>query len=146
MSLELCTSQAIKLISQINYAYVMSLRERIPQQLNIGEDIISIAIETDVEVFPTSDYVLLEISHKAGRVNIPQIVGTLRNLVKEEQRMVAIRGFGFKGIGLAVRVAHELKLGEKKFTYEMTFDTFDASDPEDNRPVTSVQIIVLPPE
>ncbi|MGY5873894.1 MAG: hypothetical protein RTV72_16725 [Candidatus Thorarchaeota archaeon] len=124
----------------------MSLRERIPQQLNIGEDIISIAIETDVEVFPTSDYVLLEISHKAGRVNIPQIVGTLRNLVKEEQRMVAIRGFGFKGIGLAVRVAHELKLGEKKFTYEMAFDTFDASDPEDNRPVTSVQIIVLPPE
>jgi len=124
----------------------MSLRERIPEQLRIGEDIISIAIKSDVEVFPTSEYVLLEISNKAGRIYIPKIVGTLRNLVKEEQRMVAIRGFGFKGIGLAVRVAHELKLGEKKFTYEMTFDTFDASDPEDNRPVTSIQIIVLPPE
>ena len=123
----------------------MSLRERIPEQLRIGEEIISISLESDVEVFPTSEYVLLEISHKAGRVNIPRIVGTLRSLVKEEQRMVAIRGFGFKGIGLAVRVAHELKTGEKNFTYEMTFDTFDASDPNDNSPVTSVQIIVLPP-
>ncbi len=136
----------IKLISQIRYEFIMSLRERIPEQLKIGEDIISIALKTDVEVFPTSEYVLLEISNKAGRIYIPEIVGTLRNLVKEEQRMVAIRGFGFKGIGLAVRVAHELKLGEKNFTYEMTFDTFDASDPEENRPVTSIQIIVLPPE
>lgn len=123
----------------------MSLRARIPEQLRIGEEIISISLESDVEVFPTSEYVLLEISHKAGRVNIPKIVGTLRSLVKEEQRMVAIRGFGFKGVGLAVRVAHELKIGEKNFTYEMTFDTFDASDPDDNQPVTSVQIIVLPP-
>ena len=137
---------SIKLISQIRYDFVMSLRDRIPEQLKIGEDIISIALKTDVEVFPTSEYVLLEISNKAGRIFIPKIVGTLRNLVKEEQRMVAIRGFGFKGIGLAVRGAHELKRGDKKFTYEMTFDTFDASDPEDNRPVTSIQIIVLPPE
>ena len=137
---------SIKLISQMHHDFVMSLRERIPEQLKIGEDIISIAIKTDVEVFPTSEYVLLEISNKAGRIFIPKIVSTLRNLVKEEQRMVAIRGFGFKGIGLAVRVAHELKLGEKKFTYEMTFDTFDAADPEDSRPVTSIQIIVLPPE
>ncbi|MHA1614536.1 MAG: hypothetical protein ACTSYJ_06790 [Candidatus Thorarchaeota archaeon] len=136
---------SIKLISQMRNDFIMSLRERIPEQLKIGEDIISIALKTDVEVFPTSEYVLLEISNKAGRIFIPKIVGTLRNLVKEEQRMVAIRGFGFKGIGLAVRVAHELKLGEKNFTYEMTFDTFDASDPEDNRPVTSIQIIVLPP-
>jgi len=146
MSLELWASAAIKLISQTCSYYLMSLRNRIPEQLRIGEDIISIALETDVEVFPTSEYVLLEISQKAGRVNIPKIVGTLRNLVKEEQRMVAIRGFGFKGIGLAVRVAHELKLAEKKFTYMMTFDTFDALDPQENRPVTSVQIIVLPPE
>lgn len=139
-------SVATRLISQTCYYLFMSLRDRIPEQLKIGEEIISIALETDVEVFPTSEYVLLEISHKAGRVNIPKIVGTLRNLVSEEQRMVAIRGFGFKGIGLAVRVAHELKLEEKRFTYLMTFDTFDAADPEDNRPVTSVQIIVLPPK
>jgi len=145
MRVEFCASQAIKLFSEMHHYFFMSLRERIPDQLRIGEEIISISLETDVEVFPTSEYVLLEISHKAGRVNIPKIVGTLRSLVKEEQRMVAIRGFGFKGIGLAVRVAHELKIGEKNFTYEMTFDTFDASDPNDNQPVTSVQIIVLPP-
>ncbi len=145
MRVEFCASQAIKLFSETHHTFYMSLRERIPEQLRIGEEIISISLETDVEVFPTSEYVLLEISHKAGRVNIPRIVGTLRSLVKEEQRMVAIRGFGFKGIGLAVRVAHELKIGEKNFKYEMTFDTFDASDPQDNSPVTSVQIIVLPP-
>jgi len=103
-------------------------------------------MEEDLAVFPTSDYVLLEISHKAGRVNIPRIVNTLQGLVRDDRRMVAIRGFGFKGIGLAVRIAHELKIGEKMFTYEMTFDTFDATDPEDNSPVTSVQIIVLPPK
>jgi len=124
----------------------MSLRERIPDQLKIGDAMIGITMEEDLAVFPTSDYVLLEISHKAGRVNIPRIVNTLQGLVRDDRRMVAIRGFGFKGIGLAVRIAHELKVGEKKFTYEMTFDTFDATEPEDNSPVTSVQIIVLPPK
>ncbi len=124
----------------------MFLRERIPDQLKIGDSTISIALEDDVAVFPTSEYILLEISNKAGRVNIPKIVSTIRSLVKEEQRMVAIRGFGFKGIGLAVRIAHELKIGEKQFTYQMTFDTFDATDPQDDSLVTSVQIIVLPPE
>jgi len=124
----------------------MSLRDRIPDQLKIGDAMIGITMEEDLAVFPTSEYVLLEISHKAGRVNIPRIVNTLQGLVRDDRRMVAIRGFGFKGIGLAVRVAHELKMGEKKFTYEMTFDTFDATDPEDNSPVTSVQIIVLPPK
>jgi hypothetical protein len=125
--------------------FIMSLRERIPEQLRIGDARIGITMEEDLAVFPTSDYVLLEISHKAGRVNFPKIVSTLQGLVRDDRRMVAIRGFGFKGIGLAVRIAHELKIGEKKFTYEMTFDTFDAIDPENNSPVTSVQIIVLPP-
>jgi hypothetical protein len=124
----------------------MSLRDRIPDPLRIGDAVIGITMEEDLAVFPTSDYVLLEISHKAGRVNIPRIVNTLQGLVRDDHRMVAIRGFGFKGIGLAVRIAHELKIGEKNFTYEMTFDTFDATDPENNSPVTSVQIIVLPPK
>lgn len=124
----------------------MSLRDRIPDQLKIGDDLIAITMEDDVSVYPTSDYVLVEISHKAGRINIPKISGTLRGLVKDDKRYVAIRGFGFKGVGLAVRVAHELKIRESKFTYLMTFDTFDATDPETNRPVTSVQIIVMPPE
>jgi hypothetical protein len=108
--------------------------------------VISITIEDDVAVYPTTDYILLEISNNAGRVNIPKVANTLRDLVKNSKMMVAIRGFGFKGIGLAVRVAHELKIRESKFTYEMTFDTFDASDPKTNQPVTSVQIIVIPPE
>lgn len=124
----------------------MSLRDRIPDQLKIGDAMIGITMEEDLAVFPTSEYVLLEISHKAGRVNISRIVNTLQGLVRDDRRMVAIRGFGFKGIGLAVRVAHELKMGEKKFTYEMTFDTFDATSPDDDSLVTSVQIIVLPPK
>jgi hypothetical protein len=124
----------------------MSLRNRIPDQLKIGEDVIAITIDDDISVYPTSDYVLLEISHNAGKVNIPKVANTLRGLVKDDKRMVAIRGFGFKGIGLAVRVAHELKIRESKFTYEMTFDTFDAADPKTERSVTSVQIVVMPPE
>ena len=124
----------------------MSLRDRIPDQLLIGDDVISITIEDDISVYPTSDYVLLEISHNAGKINLPKIAHTLQGLVKEDRRMVAIRGFGFKGIGLAVRVAHELKMRESKFTYLMTFDTFDAVDHKTDRPVTSVQIIVMPPE
>ena len=107
---------------------------------------IAITIEDDISVYPTSDYILLEISHNAGKVNLPKIAHTLRGLVKDDRRMVAIRGFGFKGIGLAVRVAHELKIRESNFTYLMTFDTFDAVDPKTDRPVTSVQIIVMPPE
>ena len=124
----------------------MSLRNRIPEQLEIGEDLIAITIEDDIAVYPTSDYILLEISHNAGKVNIPKIANTLRGLVKDDQKMVAIRGFGFKGIGLAVRIAHELKIRESKFIYQMTIDTFDATDPKTDRPVTSVQIIVMPPE
>ena len=139
-------SCSIKLISSSSQSKSMSLRDRIPDQLKIGDDVISITIEDDVAVYPTSDYILLEISHNAGKVNIPKVANTLRDLVKNSKMMVAIRGFGFKGIGLAVRVAHELKIRETKFTYQMTFDTFDASDPKTDRPVTSVQIIVMPPE
>lgn len=124
----------------------MSLRDRIPEQLKIGDDVISITMEDDVSVYPTSEYILVEISHNAGKINIPKISNTLRDLVKDDKRYVAIRGFGFKGIGLAVRIAHELKIRESKFTYLMTFDTFDATDPKTERPVTSVQIIVMPPE
>ena len=146
MRIEFGDSRIIKLISSISHSQIMSLRDRIPDQLLIGEDVIAITIEDDISVYPTSDYVLLEISHNAGKVNIPKIAYTLQGLVKDDKRMVAIRGFGFKGIGLAVRVAHELKLRESKFTYLMTFDTFDATDPKTDRPVTSVQIIVMPPE
>jgi len=124
----------------------MSLRDRIPDQLRIGDDAISITMEEDVSVYPTSDYILVEISHNAGKINIPKIAGTLRGLVKDDKRFVAVRGFGFKGTGLAVRIAHELKVRESNFTYLMTFDTFDAIDPKTDRPVTSVQIIVMPPK
>ena len=103
-------------------------------------------MEEDVSVYPTSDYILVEISHNAGKINIPKIAGTLRGLVKDDKRFVAVRGFGFKGTGLAVRIAHELKVRESNFTYLMTFDTFDAIDPKTDRPVTSVQIIVMPPK
>ncbi|MFW9963610.1 MAG: hypothetical protein ACFFCX_08605 [Candidatus Sifarchaeia archaeon] len=124
----------------------MPLRDRIPDQLKIGKEVIAITTDDDIAVYSTSDYILLEISHKAGKVNIPKVANTLRGLVKDDNLMVAIRGFGFKGIGLAVRVAHELKVRETNFTYEMTFDTFDATDPKTEQPVTSVQIIVIPPE
>lgn len=134
------------MISLDLYSDDMSLRDRIPDQLKIGNEVIAITIEDDIAVYPTSDYILLEISHNAGKVNIPKIANTLRGLVKNEKQLVAIRGFGFKGIGLAVRVAHELKIRESKFEYQMTFDTFDATDPKTERPVTSVQIIVMPPE
>jgi hypothetical protein len=146
MRVEIGDSSSIKLISLIGCYDNMSLRDRIPNQLKMTDDVISITIEEDIAVYPTSDYILLEISHKAGRVNISKVASTIRGLVKNDKRMVAIRGFGFKGIGLAVRVAHDLKIRESKFLYEMTFDTFDATDPESERPVTSVQIIVMPPE
>ncbi|MFW9967958.1 MAG: hypothetical protein ACFFEA_12465 [Candidatus Thorarchaeota archaeon] len=124
----------------------MSLRDRIPEQLRLRDEMVAITIQEDVEVFPTADYILLEISPKAGRVDIPKISNTIRDLVKSDKRMVAVRGYGFKGVGLAVRIAHELKKRESRFVYEMTFDTFEASDPETNRPITSVQIVVMPPK
>jgi hypothetical protein len=123
----------------------MSLRDRIPEQLRLRDEIVGITVKDDVEVFPTTEYILLEISPNAGRVDIPKISSTIRDLVKSDKRMVAIRGYGFKGVGLSVRVAHELKKRESRFVYEMTFDTFEASDPETNRPITSVQIIIMPP-
>ncbi|MFX0054221.1 MAG: hypothetical protein ACFFAX_05810 [Promethearchaeota archaeon] len=123
----------------------MSLRDRIPEQLRLRDEIVAITVKEDVEVFPTTDYILLEISPNAGRVDIPKISNTIRDLVKSDKRMVAIRGYGFKGVGLSVRIAHELKKRENRFVYEMTFDTFEASDPETDRPLTSVQIIIMPP-
>jgi hypothetical protein len=123
----------------------MSLRDRIPEQLRLRDEMVAIIIKDDVEVFPTSEYILLEISPNAGRVDIPKISNTIRDLIKSDKRMVAIRGYGFKGIGLSVRIAHELKKRESRFVYEMTFDTFEASGPETDRPLTSVQIIIMPP-
>lgn len=124
----------------------MSLQERIPEQLRLREDVISASTDEEVGVFPTSDYVLIEISNKVGKIHIPKIAATIRDLVKSDHRMVAIRGYGFKGVGLSVRIAHELKKRERRFLYEMAFDTFEASDPDTSKPLTSVQIVVMPPE
>ncbi|TXT54312.1 MAG: hypothetical protein BAJATHORv1_70012 [Candidatus Thorarchaeota archaeon] len=125
----------------------MTLRDRIPEQLTITDDsLIAATMETDVGVFPTSDYILLEISHKAGRIDVYKVANTAYDLVKNGNRMVAIRGYGFKGIGLSVRIAHEIRKMEKRFQYQMTFDTFDAYEPDTERPQTSVQIVVMPPE
>lgn len=124
----------------------MSLRDRIPEQLRLREEVASVQMDDEVAVFPTSDYVLLEISPKVGKINVIKIAGTVENLVKSDRRMVAIRGYGFKGIGLSVRIAHELKKREQRFKYEMTFDTFDAAEAGADRILTSVQIIVIPPE
>ena len=124
----------------------MSLRDRIPEQLRLSDAIISITTEEDVSVYQTSDYILVEVSPKVGRINIPKIAVTIMDLVKRDNRMVALRGYGFKGIGLSVRIAHELKKREERFVYQMTFDTFEATAPDDERPQTSVQIIVMPPE
>ncbi|MHA1934180.1 MAG: hypothetical protein ACW97A_02765 [Candidatus Thorarchaeota archaeon] len=123
----------------------MSLHDRIPEQLKLREALISVTMEEDVEVFPTSDYVLIEVSPKAGKINIPKIVTTVRNLVKADKLIVAVRGYGFKGIGLSVRIAHELKIRETQFKYQMVFDTFDAAEGNSERLLTSVQIIIIPP-
>jgi hypothetical protein len=68
------------------------------------------------------------------------------DLVKKDRRMVAIRGYGFKGIGLSVRIAHKIKRMETRFRYEMTFDTFDATEIDSDKTLTSVQIIVMAPK
>jgi hypothetical protein len=122
----------------------MSLQDKVPEKLRLSDSIISITSNEDVGVFPTSEYVLLEISPTAEKINVPKIASTIHALVRNDRRVVAIRGYGFKGIGLAVRVAHELKVREERFRYEMAFDTFDASDRE-GKTVTSVQIVVIPP-
>ncbi|UCE10057.1 MAG: hypothetical protein JSW61_13970 [Candidatus Thorarchaeota archaeon] len=124
----------------------MTLRDRIPEQLRLRDEVTSVQMDEDVAVFPTSEYVLLEISHKVGKINVFKIAGTVGDLVKNDRRMVAIRGYGFKGIGLSVRIAHELKKREKRFQYVMTFDTFDAAEADSDSELTSVQIIVMPPE
>ncbi len=124
----------------------MSLKERIPEQLRLREEVISASTDEEVGVFPTSDYVLIEISNKVGKIHMPKIATTIRDLVKSDRRMVAIRGYGFKGIGLSVRIAHEIKKREQRFVYQMAFDTFEAFDPDTDKPLTSVQIVVMPPE
>lgn len=86
----------------------MSLQKRIPDQLRLQEETISARKDEEVGVFPTSDYVLLEISNKVGKIHISRIAAAIRDLVKSDRRMVAIRGYGFKGVGLSVGIAHEL--------------------------------------
>ncbi len=126
--------------------YTMSVRERIPDKLTLGEELVAISLQEDVEVFQTNDYVMLEIAPDAGRLNIPRIANTIYDLVKEDRKMVAVRGYGFKGIGLGVRIAHDIKKKEERFKYEMAFDTFEAAKGKDGRPLTSVQIVIIPPE
>jgi len=123
------------------YYYAMAI---LPERLKIGESIISISMKEDVGVYETADYVLIEISNKAGKINIPKIAQTVAGLIKGEKKIVAIRGYGFKGIGLGVRIAHEIKMREKRFDYDMAFDTFDASEPGNEFPVTSMQVVIIP--
>lgn len=123
----------------------MSLRDRIPDQLKLSDALVSITLEDDVGVFDTGDYVLIEVSPNAGRINVPKIAQTVNTLVKREKKMVAVRGYGFKGVGLGVRIAHEIKKLETRFDYEMTFDTFEASEGADKQTLTSIQIVIMPP-
>lgn len=123
----------------------MSLHDRIPEQLKLTDALVVITLEDDIGVFDTGDYVLIEVSQNAGRINVPRIAQTVTDLVKAEKKMVAVRGFGFKGIGLGVRIAHEIKRLENRFVYQMAFDTFDASESVDGQPLTSVQIVIMPP-
>ena len=131
---------ALQLLERCSYTQDMA----VPEQLKIGESVISISMKEDVGVYETSDYVLIEISNKAGKINIPKIAQTVAGLVKREKKMVAIRGYGFKGIGLGVRIAHEIKIHETRFEYHMAFDTFDATEPGNERPVTSMQVVIIP--
>ncbi len=124
----------------------MSLHDRIPEQLKLTDALVVITLENDIEVFDTGDYVLIEVSHKAGRINVPKIAQTVSDLVRSERKMVAIRGFGFKGVGLGVRIAHEIKRLEDRFQYQIAFDTFEASESPDGQPLTSVQMVIMPPE
>ena len=124
----------------------MSLRERIPEQLKLSDSLISITLEDDVGVFDTGDYVLIEVSNKAGRIDVFKIARTVNSLVKRDKRMVAVRGYGFKGIGLGVRIAHEIKMLEERFQYEMAFDTFEAAESGTEQTQTSVQIVIMPPD
>ncbi len=124
----------------------MSLHDRIPEQLKLADALVVITLEDDVGVFDTGDYVLIEVSQNAGRINVPKIAETVTSLVKAEKKMVAIRGFGFKGIGLGVRIAHEIKRLEDRFQYQMAFDTFEAAENLEGQPLTSVQIVIMPPE
>ena len=135
-----------KLLCTIDEISTMSLRDRIPEQLKLSDSLISITLDDDVGVFDTGDYVLIEVSHKAGRIDVFKIARTVSNLVKKDKKMVAVRGYGFKGIGLGVRIAHEIKMIEERFRYEMTFDTFDATESGSEQTQTSVQIIIIPPE
>ncbi len=123
----------------------MSLRDRIPDQLKLSDALVSITLEDDVGVFDTGDYVLIEVSPNAGRINVPKIAQTVNTLVKREKKMVAVRGYGFKGVGLGVRIAHEIKNLETRFDYLMTFDTFEASEGADKQTITSIQIVIMPP-
>ena len=124
----------------------MSLHERIPEQLRLTDALVVITLEDDIGVFDTGDYVLIEVSQNAGRINVPKIADTVTSLVKAEKKMVAIRGFGFKGIGLGVRIAHEIKRLEDRFQYQMAFDTFEAAENLEGQPLTSVQIVIMPPK
>jgi hypothetical protein len=58
----------------------MSLRDRIPEQLNLRDEVVSIAMEEDVAVFPTSEYVLLEISPKVGKIDVRKIAATIQDV------------------------------------------------------------------
>ncbi len=124
----------------------MNLHDRIPEQLRLSDSLVIITLEDDVGVFDTGDYVLIEVSHNAGRINVPKIARTVSDLVRADKKTVAVRGYGFKGVGLGVRIAHEIKKLEERFVYQMAFDTFEASESMDGQPLTSVQIVILPPE
>ncbi len=138
-------SWTTKFLGASRHGYRMSIQDRIPEQLKLIGALVVITLEDDVGVFDTGDYVLIEVSQNAGRINVPKIAQTVTDLVKNDKKMVAIRGFGFKGTGLGVRIAHEIKKLEKRFVYQMAFDTFEASEKMDGQPLTSVQIVIMPP-
>jgi len=62
----------------------MSLQDKVPEKLRLSDSIISITSNEDVGVFPTSEYVLLEISPTAEKINVPKIASTIHALVRND--------------------------------------------------------------
>ncbi|MEM4734592.1 MAG: hypothetical protein QXS20_02655, partial [Candidatus Thorarchaeota archaeon] len=62
-----------------------SLHDRIPPQLRLGESIVAITLDVEVGVFPTQDYILVEIAPDAKNINVGKIAQTIRGLVKDKK-------------------------------------------------------------
>lgn len=131
-------------MSEEKEEHISLLDDLVPENLRITDGIVGVNMAEDVTFFETDEYLLVEIFPRGHPVSAYKVARAIRDIIGNSNKLVVIRGYGFKGTGVSATIAHELKQRRKDINYKIAFDTFTAINTETDEKYVSVQLVIIP--